>query len=442
MPMIAKHCPDYTITVVDLDVSKIAAWNSDSLPIHEPGLLQIVLEQRGKNLFFSSEVDKCTAEADILFVCIPTPTKSYGRGAGYAYDMAFWESVGRNIAKVSTSNKIVVEKSTVPVTTADQLTKLLYNLSPHKDVKFEVLSNPEFLAEGTAMRDLENPDRVLIGGNEGTEEGRAAIEELAKIYAHWIPRERIVSASSFSSELIKLASNSFLAMRISCINSIGMICEETHADIEQVSRGIGMDNRLGPHFLKSSLGFGGSCFKKDVLGMSYMAEHLGLPEVAKFWRSAVDLNELRKNRFSDQILAQMHGTLRNKKVVVLGVAFKAHTGDIRESPAIQIVNFLLEERARVHIYDPVVTGTTINTEFPGSVHENSVLEACKDAHAIVVCTEWPEFRNETNWEEVFTHMLRPAKVFDGRLCLDKEKMEAIGFDLYRIGCASMRKNLR
>jgi UDPglucose 6-dehydrogenase len=264
-------------------------------------LLQIVLAQRGKNLFFSSDVNGATKAADMLFVCIPTPTKEYGRGAGYAYDMAFWESVGRNIAAVSTSNKIVVEKSTVPVTTAASLKRLLYDLCPNKDVKFEVLSNPEFLAEGTAVRDLENPDRVLIGGEESTEEGRAAIEELARIYAHWIPRERIVSASSYSSELIKLASNSFLAMRISCINSIGMICEETHADIEQVSRGIGMDNRLGPHFLKSSLGFGGSCFKKDILGMSYMAEHLGLPEVAKFWRSAVDLNELRKTRFCDQV---------------------------------------------------------------------------------------------------------------------------------------------
>jgi len=282
------------------------------LPIHEPGLLQIVLAQRGKNLFFSSDVNGATKDADMLFVCIPTPTKEYGRGAGYAYDMAFWESVGRNIAKVSTSNKIVVEKSTVPVTTAASLKRLLYDLCPNKELKFEVLSNPEFLAEGlfevlfffpslasklsiqqgTAVRDLEAPDRVLIGGEEGTPEGRAAIEELARVYAHWVPRERIVSASSYSSELIKLASNSFLAMRISCINSIGMICEETHADIEQVSRGIGLDNRLGPHFLKSSLGFGGSCFKKDILGMSYMAESLGLPEVAQFWRSAVDLNEV------------------------------------------------------------------------------------------------------------------------------------------------------
>ena len=438
MPIIAKHCPEYTVTVVDLDVSKIAAWNSDNLPIHEPGLLQIVLEQRGKNLFFSAEVDKCTAEADILFVCIPTPTKSYGQGEGYAYDMAFWESVGRNIAKVSTSNKIVVEKSTVPVTTADSLHKLLHNLSPNKELQFEVLSNPEFLAEGTAVKDLENPNRVLIGGREHTETGRAAIEELTSIYAHWIPREQIMSASSFSSELIKLASNSFLAMRISCINSIGMICEETHADIEQVSRGIGLDHRLGPHFLKSSLGYGGSCFKKDVLGMAYMAETLGLPEVATFWRSAVDLNELRKNRFCDQVLRQLHGTLRNKKIVVLGAAFKAHTGDIRESPAINVIRFLLTERAKVHIYDPVVDAKILLSEFPGVVVENGILDAAEGATAIVVCTEWPEFRT-ADWTAIYGKMLRPAKVFDGRLCLDRDQLEEIGFDLYRIGCASMNR---
>jgi UDPglucose 6-dehydrogenase len=437
MPLIAKHCPDYTVTVVDLDVSKIAAWNSDNLPIHEPGLLQIVLAQRGKNLFFSSDVNGATRDADMLFVCIPTPTKEYGRGAGYAYDMAFWESVGRNIAAVSVSNKIVVEKSTVPVTTAASLKQLLYNLSPHKDVQFEVLSNPEFLAEGTAVRDLEAPDRVLIGGDENTATGRAAIEELAKVYAHWIPRERIVSASSYSAELIKLASNSFLAMRISCINSIGMICEETHADIEQVSRGIGMDARLGPHFLKSSLGFGGSCFRKDILGMSYMAESLGLPEVAQFWRSAVDLNELRKNRFCDQVLRAMHGTLRNKKVVVLGMAFKAHTGDIRESPSLAVVKFLVEEKAKVHIFDPVVDAATILGAFPGVTVENTVLAAAEKATAIIVCTEWPQFR-EADWPAIFKVMLRPSKVFDGRLCLDKELMHSIGFELYRIGCSSMK----
>ncbi len=351
--------------------------------------------------------------------------------------MAFWESVGRNIAAVSTTNKIVVEKSTVPVTTAASLTQLLYDLCPNKDVKFEVLSNPEFLAEGTAVRDLENPDRVLIGGEEGTPEGRAAIEELARIYTHWIQRERVVSASAYSSELIKLASNSFLAMRISCINSIGMICEETHADIEQVSRGIGMDNRIGPHFLKSSLGFGGSCFRKDILGMSYMADSLGLPEVANFWRSAIELNELRKNRFCDQILGAMHGTLRNKKVLVLGAAFKAHTGDVRESPALAVIKFLVDEKARVHVFDPVVDATTINKEFPSVVVENTVLAGAEKATAIVVCTEWPQFR-EADWQSVFKVMLRPAKIFDGRLCLDKQKIEELGFQLHRIGCSSMK----
>ena len=247
-----------------------------------------------------------------------------------------------------------------------------------------------------------------------------------------------MSASSFSSELIKLASNSFLAMRISCINSIGMICEETHADIEQVSRGVGLDNRLGPHFLKSSLGYGGSCFKKDVLGMAYMAETLGLPEVAHFWRQAVDLNELRKDRFATQILRQMHGTLRNKKVAVLGLAFKAHTGDTRESPAITIVNFLLEEKAKVFLYDPVVTSAEMSRLFPTATVATSMKEAADQATAIIVCTEWPEFR-EADWEEIYGIMQRPAKVFDGRLCLDKAKLESIGFDLYRIGCASMNK---
>jgi UDPglucose 6-dehydrogenase len=277
----------------------------------------------------------------------------------------------------------------------------------------------------------------LIGGQEHTVEGRAAMEELAKMYNHWIPRERILTCSCFSSELTKLASNSFLAMRISSINSIGMICEETHADIEQVSKGIGLDNRLGPHFLKSSLGYGGSCFKKDILGMSYMAETLGLPEVAAFWRSAVDLNELRKARFCDQILAAMHGTLRNKKVAVLGMAFKAHTGDIRESPAINVVKFLIEEKARVHVFDPVVEPQTITQIFPNVQVGNSVNDVSDNATAVVICTEWPQFR-DMDWAPIQGAMLKPAKVFDGRLILDKQKMEELGFQLFRIGCPSMK----
>lgn len=330
----------------------------------------------------------------------------------------------------------------VPVTTAQSLQQLLHDLSIVPDIHFEVLSNPEFLAEGTAVRDLEGPDRVLVGGNEHTAVGRSAIQHLVDVYANWVSREKIITTSTFSSELIKLASNSFLAMRISSINSIGMICEETFADIEQVSRGIGLDARLGPHFLKSSLGYGGSCFKKDVLGMAYMAESLGLPEVAAFWRSAVSLNELRKARFCDQILRNMHGTLRNKKVLVLGVAFKANTGDTRESPALSVIRFLLEEKAKVHVFDPVVESASILSQFPNAQHltvENSILDGASKATAIIVCTEWPIFR-DMDWNPIYETMLRPAVIFDGRLILDKNKIEGMGFQLHRIGCSSMKPN--
>ncbi len=231
MAMIAAKCPEYKVTVADINADRIARWNSDSLPIYEPGLEQLVAQSRGRNLFFTTDVEKGIRESKIIFVSVNTPTKTFGSGAGKAADLQFWEKSARLIVECSTEDKIVVEKSTLPVRAAEAIHRILQ--SNTKGLNFSVLSNPEFLAEGTAVADLENPDRVLIGSMT-TPDGHESMQRLVDIYAHWVPREKILTTNVWSSEMSKLVSNAMLAQRISSINSISALCEKTEADIQEV----------------------------------------------------------------------------------------------------------------------------------------------------------------------------------------------------------------
>ena len=359
MAVIADRCPQYTVTVVDLNEKRIAAWNSDELPIYEPGLEEVVKRCRGRNLFYSTDIPRGIREADVIFVSVNTPTKTFGAGAGKAADLQYLEKTARSIVEYADGDKIVVEKSTLPVRTAQAMSRILH--SNTRGLKFQIISNPEFLAEGTAIRDLENPDRVLIGGME-TEEGRRAVEEIAAIYANWVPRERIITTNLWSSELTKLVSNALLAQRVSSVNSISALCEKTGANIDEVTGAAGRDSRIGSKFLKASIGFGGSCFKKDILNLVYLCGHYGLPEVAEYWESVVRMNDYQARRFVENMLSAMFNTVADKKIAILGFAFKADTGDTRESPAISVCRQLLEERARIRIHDPKVTifGTSAN----------------------------------------------------------------------------------
>ena len=349
MAMIAKKCPEYRVTVVDIDAERIHAWQSDRLPIYEPGLQELVKATLNKNLFFTLDIAKGIEEADIIFVSVNTPTKTFGQGAGRAADLQYWEKTARQIKTYAKSDKIVVEKSTLPVRTAEAMERILKSGNP--TVHFEVLSNPEFLAEGTAVKDLENADRVLIGGHD-TETGRKAVQALAAVYAHWVPHERILMTSVWSSELSKLAANAVLAQRISSINSLSALCESTEADITEVARAIGMDARIGSRFLNASVGFGGSCFKKDILNLVYLCQHYGLNEVAAYWEQVVTMNQYQEDRFVERMIAAMFNTVAGKRIAVFGIAFKADTGDTRESPAIRVCHALIEERAAVVITDP------------------------------------------------------------------------------------------
>ena len=390
MAMIAAKCPDIRVTVTDPNEKRIAAWNSDTLPIYEPGLLEVVKSARGKNLFFSTDIQGAIREADIIFVSVGTPTKTYGVGAGKAADLKYIEAAARMIAEVSEGPKIIVEKSTLPVRTASALLTILRANS--KKGTFEVLSNPEFLAEGTAIEDLENPDRVLIGG-EQTPEGLAAIEKVVSIYARWVPREKILTTNLWSSELSKLVANAFLAQRISSINSISALCEVTGADVDEVARAIGRDSRIGPKFLKASVGYGGSCFQKDILNLTYLCQHFGLPEVASYWESVVKINDWQKSRFAYRIICDLFNTVSGKHIAVLGFAFKKDTNDTRETAAISVCRDLLAEGARVHVYDPQVPEAQIRAEVTGAMKDENlivdtdVMEACKGAHAVAILTE-------------------------------------------------------
>ena len=436
MAMIAAKCPDIEVTVVDPNAARIAAWNSDSLPVYEPGLDEVVRSARGRNLHFHTDVEAAVRSGDIIFVCVGTPTKTYGVGAGRAADLCYIESAARMIADVSTGPKIIVEKSTIPVRTADTLLTILRSNS--KNGKFEVLSNPEFLAEGTAVADLENPDRILVGG-ERTPAGDKAVATLVDIYARWVPREKIITTNLWSSELSKLVANAFLAQRISSINSISALCEATGADVDEVANAIGKDSRIGPKFLKASVGFGGSCFQKDILNLVYLCEHFGLPEVAAYWESVVKMNNWQKSRFTQKIVQTLFNTVSGKRIAVLGFAFKKDTNDTRESAAIDVVRGLLEENATVVVYDPRVSAEQIRRDVLGPDRDDprlviaaSAEEAAVGAHGLAVMTEWDEFRT-LDFGKIHAEMHKPAFIFDGRNILPRADLEAQGFKVFAIG---------
>lgn len=444
MSVIASRCPEIQVTVVDLNAERIAAWNDsnlENLPIYEPGLDTIVGSARGKNLFFSTDVDKAIDEAEMIFISVNTPTKTYGVGKGMAADLKYIELCARQIARVATSNKIVVEKSTLPVRTAEALKNILHNTG--NGVHFDILSNPEFLAEGTAIDDLINADRVLIGAEE-TPQGQKAADTLIDIYAHWIPKERILLTNVWSSELSKLTANAFLAQRVSSINALSELCEVTGADVQEVARAIGTDSRIGPKFLKASVGFGGSCFQKDILNLVYIAKKYGLDEVADYWEQVIIMNDHQKRRFAEKIVNTLFNTVSGKKITLLGWAFKKDTNDTRESAAIYVADYLLNEQAEVCIYDPKVSKEKILMDLDAlgtrSEAENRELvrvtvdpiEACNEAHAVAIMTEWDEFVTY-DWKEIYSKMLKPAFLFDGRGILDTVHLESIGFNVYKIG---------
>ncbi|KAF9359024.1 UDP-glucose 6-dehydrogenase 1 [Mortierella sp. AD094] len=443
--VIAYQCHDVKVTIVDLNQARIDAWNSDELPIYEPGLDEIVFARRGKNLFFSTDVDQAIIDADLIFVSVNTPTKKSGMGAGMAADLAYIETATRRIAQVATSSKIVIEKSTVPCRTAQSMRTIL-EANSSKDIRFDILSNPEFLAEGTAISDLTKPDRVLIGCLQ-TPEGFAAQQKLVDVYTRWIPKEKVITMNLWSSELSKLAANALLAQRISSINALSAICEATGADVDEVAYACGTDSRIGPKFLKASVGFGGSCFQKDILNLVYLSEQLHLPEVAAYWKSVVTMNEYQKQRFTHRIVRTLFNTVTNKRIALLGFAFKKDTGDTRESAAITLCSYLIQEHARVAIYDPKVSAKQIRMDLtePGvGTNEaevdkhvqvcQSAYEACEGAAAIVICTEWDEFKmHQMDYQKIFDSMQKPAFIFDGRLILDAPKLRDIGFRVETIG---------
>ncbi|HCY80305.1 MAG TPA: nucleotide sugar dehydrogenase [Xanthomarina gelatinilytica] len=444
MAVIAQKCPHIKVTVVDINEARIAAWNAadlSKLPVFEPGLDKIVEEARGRNLFFSTEVDKAIDAADMIFISVNTPTKTYGKGKGMAADLKYIELCARQIARVAKQDKIIVEKSTLPVRTASAIKSILDQTGNH--VQFQILSNPEFLAEGTAVADLLHPDRVLIGGDMSPE-GEKAIQALVAIYAHWVPKENILTTNVWSSELSKLTANAFLAQRVSSINAMSELCEKTGADVDEVAKAIGMDSRIGPKFLKASVGFGGSCFKKDILNLVYIAKSYGLNAVADYWEQVILMNEHQKQRFSDNIVSTLYNTVSGKKIAFLGWAFKKDTNDTRESAAIKVADNLLSEQAEITVFDPKVVAERIYADLEylntRSIAENQKLlkvsnnpyEACENAHAIAVLTEWDEFKTY-DWNRIYDRMQKPAFIFDGRGILDKISLKSIGFVYYKIG---------
>lgn len=447
MAVIAHKCLDVKVTIFDLNQQRIDGWNSDKLPIYEPGLEDVVKACRGRNLFFTTDYEAAMQEADIIFMSVNTPTKIHGMGKGRAADLKFIEGAARMIAKtVKTGHKVIVEKSTVPVRCSVAIEKVLKACSEESSASFEVLSNPEFLAEGTAISDLFNPDRVLIGSST-SDAGKAACELLCSVYARWVPRERIITTNQWSSELSKLTANAFLAQRISSINSISAVCEATGADIDEVAFAIGRDSRIGSKFLKASVGFGGSCFQKDILNLVYLSYSLGLQEVGDYWHSVVQMNDWQRRRFGETIVKTLFDTVTNKKIAVLGFAFKKDTGDTRESSAIPVCYNLLEDGAVVHLYDPKVSNEQVLDDMSaaadGNAHvskcitnnlkfEESAMAACQGAHAVVVLTEWDEFL-DLDYQKIFDGMTKPAFLFDGRGYLDLPRLKEIGFTVFSIG---------
>lgn len=440
MSVIAQKNPGVQVTVVDLNKSRIEAWNAenlDELPVYEPGLYAVVAEARGRNLFFSTDVEGAIADADMIFISVNTPTKTYGKGKGQAADLKFIELCARQIADVATSSKIIVEKSTIPVRTAATIKSILDHTG--KGIQFHVLSNPEFLAEGTAIQDLHNPDRILIGG-----EDKGAIAALKSIYEAWVPSERIITTNLWSSELSKLVANAFLAQRVSSINSISELCEVTGANVDEVAHAIGQDSRIGSKFLKASVGFGGSCFQKDLLNLVYIARSYNLKSVADYWEQVILINDHQKTRFAEKIIQSMYNTVNGKKIAFMGWAFKKNTNDTRESAAIYVADHLLDEQAHIAVYDPKVQADQIykDLDYLGTrtADENKELlsvtpdpyEAAQDAHGLAVLTEWDEFK-DLDWKKIKDSMKKPAFIFDGRKLLDREKLEGLGFVYYAIG---------
>ncbi|WP_395050645.1 nucleotide sugar dehydrogenase [Flavobacterium sp.] len=444
MAIIAQKCPHIQVTVVDLNAERIAAWNDEdqnNIPIYEPGLSAIVAEARGRNLFFSTNVDQAIDEAQIIFISVNTPTKTYGKGKGMAADLKYIELCARQIAKIAKDDKIVVEKSTLPVRTAEAIKSILDNTGNH--VQFQILSNPEFLAEGTAVQDLLNPDRILIGGDPSAG-GQKAIQALVDVYSNWVAPEKILTTNVWSSELSKLTANAFLAQRISSINSLSELCEKTGADINEVAKAIGTDSRIGSKFLKASVGFGGSCFQKDILNLVYIAKSYGLNEVADYWEQVIIMNDHQKKRFANKIVQTLYNTVADKKIAFLGWAFKKDTNDTRESAAIYVANDLINEQAKIAVYDPKVSHKKVLNDLDyletrtSDKNANAIssfdspYEACKAAHAIAILTEWDEFINY-DWQQLYDGMQKPAFVFDGRNILNKTALEAIGFVYQGIG---------
>ncbi|WP_264553414.1 UDP-glucose 6-dehydrogenase [Flavobacterium sp. N2038] len=444
MAVIAQKCPNIQVTVVDLNEQRIKDWNdpnTDNIPIYEPGLAEIVAEARGRNLFFSTEVEKAIDEAQVIFISVNTPTKTYGKGKGMAADLKYIELCARQIAKVAKQNKIVVEKSTLPVRTAEAIKSILDNTG--NGVQFQILSNPEFLAEGTAVTDLLNPDRILIGGDT-TPEGQDAINALVNVYANWVDKTKILKTNVWSSELSKLTANAFLAQRISSINAMSELCEKTGADVNEVAKAIGMDSRIGSKFLKASVGFGGSCFQKDILNLVYIAKSYGLNEVADYWEQVIIMNDHQKRRFSNKIVQTLYNTVADKKITFLGWAFKKDTNDTRESAAIYVADDLINEQAKISVYDPKVSRNKMLSDLDylqtRSVEENSkalsifedAYKACEGAHAIAILTEWDEFTTY-DWQKIYDSMHKPAFLFDGRNILNAKELESIGFIYKGIG---------
>ena len=450
MAVIAKQCPHIRVTVVDINPERIAAWNGEdlaNLPIYEPGLPEVVTEARGRNLFFSTDVEGAIRGAQMIFISVNTPTKTYGVGKGMAADLKYVELCARQIAETANEDKIIVEKSTLPVRTAQSIKRILEAYDT--PWQFRVLSNPEFLAEGTAISDLLHADRVLIG-SEDDEAGTQAAQALADIYAHWIPCERILTTRIWSSELSKLAANAFLAQRVSSINSISALCERTGADVDEVALAVGMDSRIGPKFLKASVGFGGSCFQKDIMNLVYLCRHFNLPEVADYWEQVVKLNDYQKHRFAKQIIDTLFNTVSGKKIAFMGWAFKKDTNDTRESAAIYVARELLEDKAEIHVYDPRVTREQMEKDLEYLAQQNLEFSMIKEemlnnlvvhtdpymamheAHAVAILTEWDEFKTY-DWKRVYDNMQKPAFLFDGRNLLDREAMSGIGFEISSIG---------
>lgn len=444
MAIIAQKCPHIKVTVVDLNAERIASWNDENvenIPIYEPGLSAIVAESRNRNLFFSTDVEAAIDEAQMIFISVNTPTKTYGSGKGMAADLKYIELCARQIARIAKDDKIVVEKSTLPVRTAEAIKSILENTG--NGVQFQILSNPEFLAEGTAVQDLLNPDRVLIGGDT-SEEGQIAIQKLVSIYANWVPREQILTTNLWSSELSKLTANAFLAQRVSSINALSELCEKTGADVNEVARAIGMDSRIGSKFLKASVGFGGSCFQKDILNLVYISKSFGLHEVADYWEQVIIMNDHQKKRFANNIITTLYNTISGKKIAFFGWAFKKDTNDTRESAAIYVADHLLNEQANIAVYDPKVSEKKILADLDyletrssesnrkGITVFEDPYETCKSAHAIAILTEWDEFR-DYDWQKIYDSMQKPAFIFDGRNVLDRKKLTDIGFVYHGIG---------